>query len=77
MDSAAIIDIIKKFVIYVCLLISGFLILILISALYGPYIPSYEILTTFPTLILTLLLIALSAKYIGDIVIVALKSKRG
>ena len=76
MEKTAIIDIIKKIVIFICILISGFLLLILISAIYGPYTPYMEVLLTFPGLILTLFLIAVSAKYIGDIVIVALTPDR-
>lgn len=77
MDNITIIDIIKKTVIFFCVLVAGFLLLTLFTIMYGPYSPFLmTALTTFPSLILTLLLGAVTAKYIGEIVIVALKSKR-
>ena len=76
MDYIAIIDIIKKFVIFICVSLSVITFMALFSAMYGPDSPSTMSFNDYISTILTMALIAIVAKYIGDIVIAALKSKR-
>jgi len=79
MDSVTIIDIVKKAVIFVCLLIFGFIVLVLVSAMFNPYAPmmlSIEFFFNILNMLIMMLIFAITAKYIGEIVIVALKSKR-
>ena len=75
MDNIAIVDIIKKLVIFICVSISLIILIILFSAMFGLYSPiTMSIGESFVT-ILMFLLIAIIAKYTGEIVIVVLKSK--
>ena len=76
MDKITIIDIIKKFVIFICVSMSIINFMALFSAIYGPSSPSTISFGDYISLILTTVLIAVVAKYLGDIVIVVLKSKR-
>jgi len=77
MEKIAIVDIIKKFVIFICLSISLINIMTIVSIFFGPYSPTLIMsITNLITMIPVLLLIALTTKYIGEIVIVVLKSKR-
>jgi len=79
MDSIAIIDIIKKFLIFICLLIVGILLSVLVSAMFNPNDPiimSIEFFYATLNMLIIMLIFAIIAKYIGEIVIVALKSKR-
>ena len=77
MEKIAIVDIIKKFVIFICVSISLINLITIFSSLFGPYNPL--LIASIPDLIsmiLFLLLIAVIAKYIGEIAIIVLKSKR-
>ena len=79
MDNIAIIDIIKKSLIFICLLIFGILLLVLVSGMFNPYSYLYlsiEVVFSMISMMILLLIFAIIAKYIGEIVIVALKSKR-
>ncbi len=79
MKNFDIIDIIKKFLIFICLLIVGILLLVLVSAMFNPYGPimmSIEFFYATLNMLIIMLIFAIIAKYIGEIVIVALKSKR-
>jgi len=79
MDNIAIIDIIKKSLIFICLLIFGILLLVLVSSMFNPYSYLYlsiEVVFSMISMMILLLIFAIIAKYIGEIVIVALKSKR-
>lgn len=76
MDKIAIIDIIKKFVIFICVSMSIINFMALFSTLYSPYSPSTMGFDDYISIILTTVLIAVVAKYLGDITIVVLKSKR-
>ena len=76
MEKIAIVDIIKKFVIFICLSVSLVILLILFSILFGPYSPLIMSIDDFIMMIIGLMLVAVIAKYIGEIVIVVLKSKR-
>ena len=79
MDNIAIIDIIKKSLIFICLLIFGILLLVLVSGMFNPYAPimmSIEFFFATLNMLIIMLIFAIIAKYIGEIVIVALKSKR-
>jgi len=74
-----IIDIIKKSLIFVCLLIFGILLLVLVNGMFNPYSYLYmsiEVVFAMISMMVVLLILALIVKYIGDIVIVALKSNR-
>ncbi|MHA1255197.1 MAG: hypothetical protein ACTSPS_06300 [Promethearchaeota archaeon] len=76
MENIAIIDIIKKFVIFICISISVIILMLVISAIFGLSYLFIMSLDVYFIMILTMVLIAVVAKYLGDIAIVALKSKR-
>ena len=76
MESFVKIDILKKFVIFICLSISLVLLLIIFSILFGPYSPLIMSIDDYFVMILVLMLVAVIAKYLGEIAIVVLKSKR-
>ena len=76
MENIEIVDIIKKFVIFICVSISLIISITLISALFGPLSPIILSFDDYIVIILVMVLIAVIAKYLGDIAIVALKSKR-
>ena len=79
MKNFDIIDIIKKFLIFICLLIFGILLSVLVSVMFNPYSPimlSIEFFFNILNMLIIMLILALVVKYIGEIVIVALKSKR-
>ena len=77
MEKIAIVDIIKKFVIFICVSISLINLMTIFSIFFGPYSPLLIMsIDDLISMILFLLLIAVITKYIGEIVIVVLKSKR-
>lgn len=76
MENIAVVDIIKKFVIFICLSISLVILLIIFSILFGPYSPLIMSIDDYFVMIIVLMLVAVIAKYIGEIAIVVLKSKR-
>jgi len=79
MNNFDIIDIIKKALIFICLLIFGILLLVLVNGMFNPYsylFMSIEIVYAIISMMVVLLILALIVKYIGEIVIVALKSSR-
>ena len=76
MEKIAKVDIIKKFVIFICISISLITLMTIFSILFGPYYPLILTIDDLIGTILFSLLIAVIAKYIGEIAIVVLKSKR-
>ena len=79
MNNFDIIDIIKKALIFICLLIFGILLLVLVTSMFNPlYFISMgvEVIYSMITMMIILLILATTVKYIGEIVIVVLKSKR-
>jgi len=76
MKNIAIVDIIKKLIIFICILIALILLIVFFSAMFGLYSPIDMNIGEFFVTILMFLLIAVIAKYTGEIVIVVLKSKR-
>ena len=76
MENVAKIDIVKKFVIFICVSIAVIVLMSFFSSIFGvssEFIFSYG---DYFIIILLMVLIAVVAKYLGDIAIVALKSKR-
>jgi len=79
MNNFDIVDIIKKALIFICLLIFGILLLVLVTSMFNPYYFLYmsvEVVYSMITMMIIFLILATTVKYIGEIVIVALKSKR-
>jgi len=76
MESFVKVDILKKFVIFICLSISLVILLIIFSILFGPYSPLIMSIDDYFVMIIVLMLVAVIAKYLGEIAIVVLKSKR-
>ena len=79
MKNFDIIDIIKKSLIFVCLLIFGILLLVVVNGMFNPYCDLFmdiEVVFAMISMMLVLLILAVMVYYIGEIVIVALKSNR-
>jgi len=79
MENFDIIDIIKKALIFICLLVFGILLLVLVTGMFNPLYYLYmsvEVAFSMITMMIILLILATTVKYIGEIVIVVLKSKR-
>ena len=77
MENIVKVDVIKKFVIFICLLIFVLITMDLVLSMFDPYGFYYLFMNIEDTIIILFLLIivVVIAKYVGDIVITALKSK--
>jgi hypothetical protein len=76
MEKITIIEIIKKIVLFICVSIAVITFMSLFSAMFGSSSPSTMTFDDYIFIILVMVLIGVVAKYLGDIVIVVLKSKR-